>query len=129
MESSEVVERMPVTCQIRGDVVRIRASAHYSVDDVFDAAHEGLESHGRAERVKLLVDLTESKESRTHEEIQDIADRFGALRAKTAGLAVIASDPMRYGLSRMMAAYAELQGHEIPVFRSEDEVAEWLAAE
>jgi len=129
VEASEVVELLPVTYQIRGAAVRIRASAHYTVDDVFDAAREALESHGRPDRVMLLLDLTESKESRTHEEIQDIADRVGALRAKTAGLAVFASDPMRYGLSRMMASYAELQGHEIPVFRDEEEIAEWLGQE
>jgi len=77
----------------------------------------------------LLFDIQHSSEHRTSNETQDIADAILRFRKSLSGrCAVIASDPLRYGMARMFGAFMDSQGFEVFVSMDRREAEAWLAA-
>lgn len=75
----------------------------------------------------LLFDITESKENRQSQEVRHIAETIQSRKQCLSGrCAVVATDPLRFGVGRMFGAFMEGLGLESIVVRSVAEAEQWL---
>ena len=75
----------------------------------------------------LLFDISESTENRESNEMQNIAAVIQARRQSLSGrCAVVATDPLHFGLARMFASYLESLGVEAMVKRDKGLAEDWL---
>lgn len=120
---------MPVKSRIEGGVLRITAIADYAWRDILATLERarGEERFVAGETV-LLVDLSHTTSTRSADELRDIAADLGGMAREFGAILFVATDDLRYGLARMLAAYAEHLGFEILVFRSMDAADSWVRA-
>jgi hypothetical protein len=76
----------------------------------------------------LLFDSERTEATRSSDELRDIAADLKDLAPEFAAVMVVAPDDLRFGLGRMLAAYAEHLGAEVLVFRSRDAADAWIRA-
>lgn len=75
----------------------------------------------------LLFDVRRSSESRSADDLRDIAGVIAAHRAHLSGRAtVVAADPLHYGMGRMFAVFMESLGLSCEVFTDPDEADAWI---
>ena len=120
---------MPVKTRIEGPVLRLTATADYVWGDI----HDALERARREARfvpgeTVLLIDGSRTTAARSSDELRDIAGDLGGMAREFGAILIVATDDLRYGLARMLAAYAEHLGFEILVFRSMDAADSWVRA-
>jgi hypothetical protein len=80
----------------------------------------------------FIIDTSHSSLELPSEELWKVADFAGAEFAKSpmGPVAIIASEPAQYGLSRMYQSYSEITGRKnVGVFRTLDEAQRWLATQ
>jgi len=81
-----------------------------------------------AARWDVVFDIRRSEEERSPDELRQIASFLGEHgRVLSGGCAVIAGDPLHFGLGRMFEAFTEPRGIEVRVVSDEAEAADWLA--
>lgn len=75
------------------------------------------------------MDLRRSEATRSTGELLSVVDFVGSQRDHTLPLrcAVVATTDLRFGLSRMAAAYVERYGVDLQVFRDVQSAEYWLA--
>ena len=80
--------------------------------------------------VNLLIDVRNSEETRSSDEMRVLAHRIGGCPNFMGRCAMLVpgATSVRYGLARMLAAFAEADGHEFVVFTDEAEALAWLEA-
>ncbi|MFO0825133.1 MAG: hypothetical protein U0792_18770 [Gemmataceae bacterium] len=75
----------------------------------------------------LLFDITRSTENRDPRELRNIADAIATHRSALSGrCAIVATDPLHYGLARMFGVFLGGLGFEVMVSRSLGEAQHWL---
>lgn len=120
---------MPVSARFEGPVLRVVSSGEYTWGDVHSAVQGAMEGDGFVDGETVLqFDTSSTGASRSADELRDIAADLNRLAPRFGALLVLAADDLRYGLARMLAAYAEHLGTEILVFRSRDAADSWLRA-
>jgi nitrogenase molybdenum-iron protein alpha/beta subunit len=78
----------------------------------------------------LLFDIRSSAENRSAAELQAIADLFARARPSLSGrCAVVAADPLRFGVARMFGAFVESLGFTAMVVTRPPEAETWLRAD
>jgi len=96
-------------------------------DDVAGLERELLARLDRPSRYDLLIDATQATPEVAFPELKRMARRFAGLTRSGLGrVAVVASQDLTYGLARAYSAYAEQDGLEAGVFRTEREARDWL---
>ena len=109
-------------------VVWCVAEGHYSFEDTYNNYKSALEDPGVQDGVNVVIDVRKSLETRTAEEMREIAKLFReapSFRGKCAMLVSHDSD-VRYGLARMLGAFGDLHGMDFRVFVDEAEALDWL---
>ena len=120
---------MPLTWKIKSTYMHFAATGHYTFAEVVDALHEALSEASRVGSQNLLLDISGSNETRSPDELRNLAELF----AKTPGLAgtcavlVQTGSDLHYGLARMLGAFAEPLGLSVGIFESEAEAREFVA--
>lgn len=75
----------------------------------------------------LLFDIRSSSENRSADELRGVAEVIARHRDALSGqCAILAADPLHYGLARMFGVFAESLGLTAMVFRTEAEALAWL---
>jgi hypothetical protein len=75
----------------------------------------------------LMFDLRDSTSSRSADELRGVAGIAATHRAALSGrCVVVATDPLRFGLARMMAVFFETAGFEANVLRDPAAAEAWL---
>lgn len=123
---------MPITYEIRPRVVVFRTNGEVDFAEgiqTLSAALRTAASQMEHGRWHLFFDIQHSSEHRNSSETQDIADTILGFRQSLSGrCAVIAADPLRYGMARMFGAFMDSQGFEVFVSMDRCEAEAWLAA-
>lgn len=87
----------------------------------------------RADNTLALAEVLDAREATTDltsVEVQRLADwmRRTANREPLGPLAIVASDPVLYGMARMYALLCDNAGAHVEVFRAVDTAEAWLAS-
>lgn len=123
---------MPVSYSLDSGILVLDAVGRYEPEDVPSAFLAGLADPACPSPVGLLLDVTRSEVlagrsadqlRRAAEFLQPFAERIGRR------CAVVASEDVHFGLSRMGAAFAGKIGIEAQVFRSREAAEVWLRGE
>ncbi len=122
---------MAVTYRIDGNILFMILSGTYVPDDVPRQFVAAINDPACPEHVHLVVDVTASGSlaTRPTDDIRRVAEALGPYAARIGGrCAVVASEDVHFGLSRMGAVYSQGVGVETQVFRTLDDAFAWLDA-
>lgn len=107
---------------ITGQITTVRFSRAPGVDDVRAALDEVFE---RSPSRLRLWDLTCGVDL-PPEQVRELAEHGKSLTSPVAKVAVVATEDLTYGLSRMYGIFREEEHVEFRVFRTEQEARAWL---
>jgi hypothetical protein len=120
---------MPVRYSFLGNLVRMDLEGTYSTEDIIRTFNAALSDPDFPGEPRFLLDVTRSAvlAERDAESVRAIAQYF-AEHSPRAGtrLAIIATEPVHFGLARMGAAVAELGGAEVEVLTTIEDALSWL---
>ena len=110
-----------------GGVLTLVHAGDYSLEESWRFWREALQDGD--EPVALLLDLRGSEAVRTADELRNLALRLCQEIPRTGHMAIVTSDPLRFGLARMFGAYVSLC-FEVAVFHEGEmeRARDWLAA-
>jgi len=114
---------MPVSYTIEKGYARCPATGNYSFDETFNNYKAALDDPLFLSGYNLLIDIYDSIETRTYEEMDQIADLL-ALHPEFGKKCAILVNPehaVSYGLARMFGTQAEMQAIHFAIFSNLDE--------
>lgn len=120
---------MPVLHGWEGTLLKMSFVGTYEPDDIIREFETALTEAPPSERIALLVDTTRSEilGTRSPSQIRHVAQALAPYAERIGGrCAVVATEDIHFGLSRMGSVYSESVGVETEVFRTEDEALAWL---
>jgi hypothetical protein len=118
-----------VRTELRDGILAVRTGADYAFEDVTHAIRAAFDDPSHDPGTPLLLDISESQQTRTREELVSLAELLGTGRARLQRrCAVLATDALRYGLAREFSGWAASRGIEVRIFTAEQEEAarRWL---
>ena len=116
-----------IAYHLDGDLLRFvtTGGAEYAAGAV--VLRRGFAAAAGGPRRHLLFDIRASDEDRSPDELRGVADLVATHRdVHTGRCAMVAADPLHYGLARMAAVFFETHGFEAAVFRDLDAAEAWL---
>jgi hypothetical protein len=121
---------MSVTYLINDDVVEMILNGTSTPDEVIKIFHQALEDTATPEEFVLLLDVRNSTSlaTRPTADIIRVAEYLGPFQDRVKRCAVLASENIHFGLSRLGAVYSETAGVMTSVFRDKTEAVDWLHA-
>ena len=117
---------MPVTYEIRRDVVVIRSHGEYNFKEGIDALSKVI---GHAEfrpGMRILFDTRGMSGAPTWQQIHQYMGHFVEWSRWIAELAVLVDDIFHYGVSRQFALHAERWNLSVDVFMDRRDAERWL---
>ncbi|MDJ0984137.1 MAG: hypothetical protein QNJ26_01240 [Desulfobacterales bacterium] len=112
----------------RPGVVHCYAVGNYSFEETFNNYQSALNDPNSSNGVHLIMDVRESDETRTAQEMEALADLLANSPTFQGRCAIIvdAEAQVRYGLGRMLSAFGEMRNLEFEVFHDEDAAYSWI---
>jgi hypothetical protein len=108
-------------------LVHIKLTGHYTFEESLAAIEAATEGEGFEKGMGLLLDITESEETRTSYQMEELAARIGALRLVIGRrVALLVKQAHHYGLARMHSTFGERYGMDYSVFLDLEEAKKWL---
>lgn len=122
---------MPVTYRINNDIVELSLVGECPPDEVIQTFHEALDDPVAPSQFGLFLDVRKSTSlaTRSTAEIIRVAEHLGPHRDRVKRCAVLATEQVHFGLSRLGAVYSETAGVMTSVFRDREEAMAWLRGE
>jgi hypothetical protein len=120
---------MSVVCTWSGTLLRMNIVGTNAPLEIIRAFETALARPEAAERFSFLVDVSrsESIKSRSPEEIRLVAEALGPYADRIGGrCAVVATEGVRFGLSRMGSVFSGGVGVDAQVFLDEAAALTWL---
>jgi len=122
---------MSATYRLNDDVVEMTLNGTTGIEEVIQTFHKALDDSNTPEEFVLLVDVRESSSlaTRPTSEIIKVAEYLGPFQDRVKRCAVLATENIHFGLSRLGAVYSETAGVMTSVFRDKEEAISWLHSE
>ena len=121
---------MPITHTIEPGLVHIKLTGKYSFEESLEAIERATEDEAYEKGMCLLLDITESGETRTSYEMEELAGKIGSLRLVIGKrVALYVRQAHHYGLARMHSTFGKRFGMQYAVFVELDDAKEWLRQE
>jgi len=119
---------MSATYRLNDDVVEMTLNGTTGIEEVIETFHKALDDSNTPEEFVLLVDVRESSSlaTRPTSEIIKVAEYLGPFQDRVKRCAVLATENIHFGLSRLGAVYSETAGVMTSVFRDKEEAVNWL---
>lgn len=118
---------MPVGYAYDGKVIHVALARNYSDNDFRNVIYKALSDPAFESGMRLLVDLRDSSETRTSEELRWKVIFLKTLRSQLSPYcAVVVSSPSHYGLARMFSTFAESEGIQVLVTHDIEQARLWL---
>jgi SpoIIAA-like len=119
---------MSATYRLNDDVVEMTLNGTTGIDEVIQTFHQALDDSNTPEEFVLLLDVRESSSlaTRPTSEIIKVAEYLGPFQDRVKRCAVLATENIHFGLSRLGAVYSETAGVMTSVFRDKEEAIDWL---
>lgn len=123
-----MIRSVPITHAYRNHTLEIKVEGLFTTSYIFDVYEEAIRVYDLHSPTPVFIDVRDSERDPSAAEIQNIAERFAKLLTHIGPrFAVVAGwDELRYGLTRMFAMFAEMEGCQIQVFREDAEAWAWL---
>lgn len=122
---------MPVTYQIDAvnGIIRTKCSGNVTLDEVIGHFHELRRDPNRADRLDVMLDLSEQTSIPQSDDLRIVTREIGNIRASVqfGACAIVACTDVLFGMVRMFQVFTEDLFREVWVFRSVPEAEEWLA--
>jgi hypothetical protein len=118
-----------VRCEFTRGVLAVRTGSKYAFEDVTRAIRAALDDESVEPGTPLLLDIRESEQTRTRDELRALADLIATGQGRLHHrCAVLAQDALRFGLARQFSGWAASRSIEVRVFAGEQEESarEWL---
>jgi hypothetical protein len=120
---------VPVEWEREGRIFVMRMRGSYPADALIHRLDEILALDDFPAGAGLMLDMREAESvlNRSTREMRDVTEYFAA-HSEPFGhrVALLVEGLARYGLMRMAAAWADLEGVDAGVFRDEDKALAWL---
>jgi hypothetical protein len=109
-------------------IVHCYAAGNYTFEETYNNYKAALDDPKSAGGINVLIDVRQSKETRSSEEMRAIADLFAASSSFNGRCAMLVNpdSAVRYGLARMLSAFADMRNVEFAVFHEEKAALAWL---
>lgn len=122
---------MPVSYRIHDDMVELTLEGENSPDAVMEIFDEALDDPKTPQQFALFVDVRKSTSlaTRPTSDIIRVAEHLGPHKERVTRCAVLATENVHFGLSRLGAVYSETAGVMTSVFRDKEEALAWLRGE
>jgi len=122
---------VPITHCYRNGILEMKVTGLFSTPYIFDVYEEAIRVYDLHPPTPVFIDVRESQRETASAEIQSIAERFAKFLTHIGPrFAVVTGwDDLRYGLTRVFATFAEMEGCQIQVFREAEEAWAWLRGE
>lgn len=119
---------MSATYRLNDDVVEMTLNGTTGIDEVIQTFHKALDDSETPEEFVLLLDVRKSSSlaTRPTSEIIKVAEYLGPFQDRVKRCAVLATENIHFGLSRLGAVYSETAGVMTSVFRDKEEAINWL---
>ncbi len=119
---------MSATYRLNDDVIELTLNGSTGIDEVIQTFHKALDDSDTPEEFVLLLDVRKSSSlaTRPTSEIIKVAEYLGPFQDRVKRCAVLATENIHFGLSRLGAVYSETAGVMTSVFRDKDEAIDWL---
>jgi len=121
---------MPIQYEIRDDTIWFTTTGDVAYDDGLATLRAGIaEARARdgARRWHVIFDIRQSSEDRIADEPRGIAELVACQLATLSGrCAIVAGDPLHFGLARMFGAYSERHEVSVEVMSDPGEAVAWL---
>ena len=119
---------MSATYRLNDDVVEMTLNGTTGIDEVIQTFHKALDDSNTPEEFVLLLDVRKSSSlaTRPTSEIIKVAEYLGPFQDRVRRCAVLATENIHFGLSRLGAVYSETAGVMTSVFRDKEEAIDWL---
>ncbi len=118
---------MPIRHEIRGPLLWVVVDGPYDDDELRAAWNRAFSDPAFSEGMPALIDSRKTLANPTRAGVVARADFLAGLRSRIgARCALVVSDPLHYGLARMLAAFTESSGLEIQVFEDPARAEAWL---
>ena len=110
-----------------GKIIHVILALNYSGNDFRNVIYKALSDPAFESGMSLLVDLRESSETRTSEELRWEVIFLKTLRSRLSPYcAVVVSSPSHYGLAGMFSTLAESEGIQVLVTYNIEQARLWL---
>jgi hypothetical protein len=108
--------------------VTCHAVGHYTFDETYNNYKQALLDEKSADGVNLLIDVRKSLETRSYEEMVQIAELINSIPSFAGKCAMLVSRDslVRYGLARMLSSLADSHEMNFQVFTDEHNAIKWL---
>ena len=119
---------MPVIHAWEGTLLRMSFVGVYEPEDIIRQFETAL-AEALSEKIALLVDTTRSEVlgTRSPNQIRLVAQALAPYAERIGGrCAIVATEDIHFGMSRMGSVYSESVGVETEVFRTEEEALAWI---
>ena len=122
---------MSVSYRVKNDVVELTLEGENSPDAVIQSFNEALDDPKTPKQFSLFLDVRKSTSlaSRPTADIIRVAEYLGPHKDRVTRCAVLATENVHFGLSRLGAVYSETAGVMTSVFRDREEALAWLRGE
>ena len=119
---------MSATYRLNDDVVEMELNGSTAIDEVIQTFHKALDDSNTPDEFVLLLDVRKSSSlaTRPTSEIIKVAEYLGPFQDRVKRCAVLATENIHFGLSRLGAVYSETAGVMTSVFRDKEEAIDWL---
>jgi len=119
---------MPVTTRWIKEILEITLQGANPPEDVIGGFERAVADPASPEKFFVLLDVrkSESLATRPKEDIIRVAEHLGPYKQRVERVAVLATEDVHFGLSRMGAVYSEAKGVLTDVFRDRDKAVAWL---
>lgn len=119
---------MSATYRLNDDVVEMTLNGTTGIDEVIQTFHKALDDSNTPEEFVLLLDVRQSSSlaTRPTSDIIKVAEYLGPFQDRVKRCAVLATENIHFGLSRLGAVYSETAGVMTSVFRDKEEAIDWL---
>jgi hypothetical protein len=119
---------MSVIYRFQDDVVEMVLEGENPPDAVIQCFNKAVEDPEVPEQFFLIVDVRKSTSlaTRPTQDIIRVAEYIGPFQDRVMRCAVLATENVHFGLSRLGAVYSETAGVMTSVFRDRDEAVSWL---
>ena len=119
---------MPVSYRIQKDIVEIVLEGENPPEAVIECFHRALADPATPAKFLILLDVRKSTSlaTRPTQDIIRVAEYIGPYKERIPRCAVLATENVHFGLSRLGAVYSETAGVMTSVFRDHNEAVTWL---
>lgn len=118
---------MPISFQFIDKTIWVTLSGKYSLEDIRQAASLILNDPAFTDDMNLLLDARQSAVNPSFTEVKQRAIFLRSVVLDRRGrIAIVVGDRLRYGLSRMLSIYAQIEGLNIEVFMDIEQARHWI---